>query len=95
MALKIEEFTSVINVTNHGIQRLIERGFTPEEVKALVTKPDYFRIQSDGAKVFIQNIGDRYSIIVLNETTGKVVTALKKAAEKNIIQLGKNYGWKL
>jgi len=94
-ALTIEQFTSIIKVTKHGIQRLIERGFTSEEVLSLVTKPDYFRIQADGAKVFIQKIIDKYRIIVVNEVTGKVVTAMKGTTKEKIIKLGENYGWKL
>ena len=94
-ALNIEQFTSIIKVTKHGIQRLIDRGFTPEEVKALVTKPDYFRIQTDGAKVFIQKIIDKYRVIIVNEVTGKVVTAIKGTTEEKIVKLGENYGWKL
>jgi len=93
--LQTEEFTSVINCTEHGLERLIERGFLPEEVKSLVLNPDYIRIQSDGAKAFIQKIGEKYRIMVLNETTGEVVTALKNTTLKKILALAKNYGWEL
>ena len=30
--LQIKEFTSIIDTTRHGIERLIERGFTPKDV---------------------------------------------------------------
>jgi hypothetical protein len=95
LALRIEEFTSIIKTTKHGIQRLIDRGFTPEETLELITKPHYSRIQSDGAKVFIQNAADRYKIIILNEMTGEVITALKNTTRKKIMHLGRNYGWEL
>lgn len=94
-ALKIEEFTSIIKCTEHGLQRLIERGFEPDEIRSLFLKPDYIRMQNDGAKVFIQKIEDRFRIIVFNEKTGELVTALKNTTEKKIINLGENYGWKL
>lgn len=90
-----EKLTSVIKCTTHGLERLVERGFTPDEILSLITKPDYLRIQGDGAKAFIQKIGERFTIIVLNEETGKVVTALKNTTLKKIINLGKNYGWEL
>jgi hypothetical protein len=95
LALKIEGFLRVIDVTKHGIQRLIERGFTLEETADLIKNPHYIRVQLDGAKVFIQNIADRYKIMVLNEVTREIITALKNTKLKKIIDLGKRYGWKL
>ena len=94
-ALKIEEFTSIAGCTEHGLQRLIERGFDASEVLSLLSKPDYIRIQSDGAKVFIQKLENKFRIIIFNESTGEIVTALKETTEKKIISLGKNYGWEL
>lgn len=95
-ALKIEEFTSIIDCTQHGLQRLIERGFEPNELINLLTKPDYVRIQSNGAKAYIQKTGvNSFNIIVLNEKTREVITVLKNTTEKKIINLGKNYGWEL
>lgn len=90
-----QQFTNIIKCTKHGLERLLERGFEPEEVKSLITKPDYLKIQNDGAKAFIQKFGDKYRIIVLNEKTGEIVTALKNTTLKKIINLGKNYGWEL
>ena len=95
-SLKIEEFTSIIKTTKHGIQRLIERGFTPDDVKILYHSPDITRMQSDGAKVFIKLIApDRYNIMIYNQTREKVITALKSIDLRNLINLGKNYGWTL
>ena len=94
-ALKIKEITSVINCTQHGLQRLLERGFETNEIISIFKKPDFIRIQNDGAKAFIQKNGDKFRIIVLNEKTGEVVTALKNTTNKKIIKLGINYGWKL
>jgi hypothetical protein len=65
--LNIEQFTSIIKTTKHGIQRLIERGFTPEEVKIIYRTPDIIRIQKDGAKAFIKIISqNRYNLMIYN-----------------------------
>ena len=93
--LKEQEFTSIIKVTKHGLQRLIERDFTPQEVLSLIKEPHYLKIQSDGAKVFIQNIDNKYKIIIFNETTNELVTALKGVNKKQVLNLAKNHGWTL
>lgn len=94
--LQVEEFTSIIKTTKHGIKRLIERRFTPEDVLALVKKPTYIRIQTDGAKVFIKETSNNvYNYMVFNEATEEVITCLKKIDMKALEGLGNNYGWKL
>jgi len=94
--LRIEEFTSVIKCTKHGLERILERGFTPEEVLSLVTKPDYVRIQSDGAKAFIKKVAEnKHLFMVYNEAKMSVVTAIRHISKKDLINLAKNYGWKL
>lgn len=95
-ALKIEQFTSIIKTTRHGIQRLIERGFTPEEVKVLYHTPDITKIQKDGAQVFIKLIKqNRYNVMIYNQFDQMVVTAIKNVDLRNLINLGKQYGWAL
>ncbi|MDP3889220.1 MAG: DUF4258 domain-containing protein [bacterium] len=95
-ALRAEEFTSIVKVTKHGLERLIERGFEPEEVISLLTKPDYVRIQSDGAKALIKSIGDnKYNFIVINEKTEEIITVLRKIDRMALVNQGRNYGWKL
>ena len=92
--LRIKEFTSIINVTEHGLQRLIARGFKPDEILSIMaTKP--FAIQNDGIKVFLKEMNTgKYAIIMINEETKKVVTALKSIDSKSLQNLSKNYGWK-
>jgi hypothetical protein len=95
-ALQTEEFTSIVKVTKHGLQRLIERGFSPDEVLSLLKKPDFIKIQTDGAKAFIKYIGEnRYNFMAINEKTGKVISVLRQVSENKIIKLGKNYGWSI
>jgi hypothetical protein len=94
IALKIEEFSSIIKTTKHGAQRLIERGFEIEEVLQLVNKPDYLRIQADGAKVYVKAIGERFNVIVLSEYEEEVVTSLKNIDGRAVRNLSANYGWK-
>jgi hypothetical protein len=92
-ALQIEEITSVVGVTEHGLQRLIERGFTSERIINLLTKPDFTTIQRDGAKAFIRKIDNKYDIMIYNAKIKKVVTALNGTSLKKIQNLGKNHGW--
>jgi len=94
-ALRVKEFTSIIKVTKHGIKRLIERKFTPEEVLACIKSPDFLKIQANGAKAFIKKVGKKYNLIVINEKNGKVISALRMIKLKKIQNLGENYGWKL
>ncbi|MCX5925495.1 MAG: DUF637 domain-containing protein [Candidatus Dependentiae bacterium] len=93
-SLKREEFTSVVKVTKHGLERLMER-FKPEELKALLMSPDFTKIQNNGAKAFIKQFGDRFSFVALNEKTGEVVTGLSNIDKQALLNLAKNYGWEL
>lgn len=94
--LTYEQITSVVKVTRHGLQRLLERGFTPEEIIDCLTKPTILRIQNDGAKVYIKEIANKkYNFIVINETRGEVITAIPRMREKAILAQSKNYGWEL
>jgi hypothetical protein len=92
--LKIKEFTAVIKTSKHGIERLIERGFTPEEIRVIMQNPTLIKTQTDGALAYIKQIGQQFNVIVLNEKTEEVVTVLKHTTQKKLDQMGKNYGWK-
>ncbi|MCT4686379.1 MAG: hypothetical protein N4A55_03635 [Vallitalea sp.] len=92
-SLAIEEIQSVVNTTKHGAERLQQRGFTPDDISALKLSPDKIMSQTDGAQVFIKNIGaGKFNVIVEGENG--VVTALKNIGEKSLNRLSKNYGWK-
>jgi hypothetical protein len=91
-SLAQEEIQSVVRTTEHGAVRLIERGFTPEEISDIKLSPDKIMSQADGASVFIKSISDgKYSVIVEGENG--VVTALRNISEKSLNRLANNYGW--
>lgn len=91
-SLAQEEIQSVVRTTEHGVTRLLQRGFTPAEISDLKLSPDMIKRQVDGANVFIKNIGDgKYNVIVEGENG--VVTALKNISEKSLNKLAQNYGW--
>lgn len=60
---------------------------------AVIKSYDLIRIQKDGAKVLIKNVGKNYNILIFNRDTGRLVTAMKGVALKDVINLGENYGW--
>ena len=90
--LRIKEFTSILKLSRHGIERLIEREFTPTEALAVIKHPSYTKLQYDGSIAYIKQIQNRFNVIVLSEET--VVTAFKNFDQKALNNLGKNYGWK-
>lgn len=91
-SLAIEEIQSVVSTTAHGATRLIQRGFSSQEISNLKLSPDKIMKQGDGANVFIKNLGDgKYNVIVEGETG--VITALKNISEKSLERLANNYKW--
>ena len=92
--LRIKEFTSIIDTTRHGIERLIERGFTPQEVHDLLHYPSFTKFQNNGAIVYIKQMQNNFNVMALNPTTKKLVTAIKNIDQKSLNDLGKNYGWR-
>ncbi len=94
--LQTEEFTSIIKVTKHGLERLIERGFEASEVLDLIKKPSLIKIQADGSKAFVKELSTgRYNLLVINEQTEKVITALKNISLNKLQNIGQNYGWEI
>ncbi|VBB09344.1 pectin lyase fold/virulence factor [Lucifera butyrica] len=91
-SLAQEEIQSVVRTTEHGVVRLLGRGFTPEEISDIKLSPDKIMTQADGANVFIKSFSDgKYSVIVEGENG--VVTALRNISEKSLNRLANNYGW--
>jgi RHS repeat-associated protein len=59
---------------------------------------NYSRIttQQDGATVYIKKVGrrgDSYAIVILNEDTNTIITAIKGLDKKALKKLGQNYGF--
>lgn len=94
-ALQIEEFTSIVDVTKHGLQRLLERGFQANEISDLIKIPDKIVTQSNGLKGFIKKTGEKFNFMVINSEDKKVVTAIRNIDFKRLQSLGRNYGWNL
>ena len=92
-SLAEEEIQSVIKTTDHGAKQLISRGFNPSEISDVRLSPNKVMTQTDGAKVYIKNIGEgKFNVIV--ESENGAVTALKNIGQNSIDRLSKNYGWK-
>lgn len=95
-SLKSDEFTSIVGISGHGLQRLLERGFSANDLSSLINAPDIIKIQSDGARVYIKEMGNnKYNFLVYNNKKDKVITAIKNITTQDIINLSKNYGWEL
>ena len=92
-SLAKEEIQSVVDTTVHGAESLMSRGFTPSEISGVKLSPTNIMTQSDGASVYIKDIGNgKFNVIV--EGDNGVVTALKNIGQNSLDRLGKNYGWK-
>jgi hypothetical protein len=92
--LRIKEFTSIIDTTRHGIERLIERGFTPKDVYDVLHHWSFTKLQKDGSIAYVKQIGSNFNVLIFNKQTQKVITAIKNTDQKSLTQLGKKYGWK-
>ena len=63
---------------------------SPEQVVASATRT---YTQADGARVFVQQVGSRFNVVVRNEVTGKIITNLKTISQRALDNLARNYGW--
>ena len=92
-SLATEEIQSVIKTTEHGAERLMTRGFSPSEISDLKLSPSKIMTQTDGASVYLRDVGaGKFNVIV--ESENGVVTALKNISQNSLDRLSKNYGWK-
>lgn len=69
--------------------------FTPQVLREVVFSPDFIRTQNNGVKAFIKQVGNKYHFIAFSEKTNEVVTDLSNIDKKALVNLAKNYGWKL
>ncbi len=91
-SLSQKEIQSLIKTTEHGAERLLARGFTSYDINDLKLSPSTIMTQSDGAKVYIKDVGGKLNVIV--ESENGIVTALKNISPNSLSRLAKNYGWK-
>lgn len=90
-----EEFKRLFKLTEHGLERLLERCYTVDEVKAVLESPDLIRMQNNNAQAFIKKVNSRYNLIAVSTADGEIVTVLKNVDEKSLLNLAKKYGYKL
>lgn len=62
-----------------------------EAVKDVMGNATRVGVQRDGARVFVQEVGGRYNVVVEGERG--VVTNLKTIPEKALTRLATKYGW--
>jgi len=78
--------------TQHGNQRLFERGFSDQEI-ALTRTTNNIKTQADGARVYIKEISPgRFNVIVKGDRG--VITAFRNIRQSSFDRLSKNYGWR-
>jgi hypothetical protein len=83
---------NAIQATQHGSQRLTERGFTASDI-SLTKSTNIIKTQANGAKVYIKEVSsDRFNVII--EGNKGVVIASKNISQKALDRLSNNYGWK-
>jgi len=79
------------SATEHGAQRLRERGFSDAERRATM-RSNNVRRQADGARVHINETSPgRFNVIVTGERG--VITAFRNIRQSALDRLARNYGW--
>jgi fibronectin-binding autotransporter adhesin len=80
-----------IRATAHGAAQLAARNFTRAEILAVLAS-NWVMTQGDGAKVFIQQMGNgRFNVIVTG--ANGIITALKNIDLQALQNLARNYKW--
>jgi hypothetical protein len=78
--------------TVHGAERAADPSrLDPAAQSDVIANPTETYTQPDGAQVYVQQVGDRYNVVVQGENG--VVTNLKTISEKSLGRLARNYGW--
>ncbi|MGO9559433.1 MAG: hypothetical protein ACLPYW_10135 [Acidimicrobiales bacterium] len=83
---------SELTQTAHGL----ERSFDPSRLSAaeqqnVIANFTQEFTQGDGADVYVQQVGDRYNVVVQGQNG--VITNLKGISESSLNRLASNYGW--
>jgi hypothetical protein len=78
--------------TAHGAERAADPSrLDPAAQSDVIANPTQTYTQPDGAQVYVQQVGDRYNVVVQGDNG--VVTNLKTISEKSLSRLARNYGW--
>lgn len=81
-----------VAATAHGAGRMADASrLGAEAVRDVIANATRSGVQRDGAKVFVQEVGGRFNVVVQGERG--VITNLKNISEKSLNRLSKNYGW--
>jgi hypothetical protein len=78
--------------TAHGAERAADPSrLDPAAQADMIANPTQTLSQADGAQVYVQQVGDRYNVVV--QGNRGVITNLKNISQKSFNRLARNYGW--
>ena len=78
--------------TVHGAERAADPSrLDPAAQAEVIANPTQTFTQADGAQVFVQQVGDRYNVVVQGERG--VISNLKTISQGSLNRLARNYGW--
>jgi hypothetical protein len=78
--------------TAHGAERAADPSrLDPAAQSSVIANPTETYTQPDGAQVYVQQVGDRYNVVVQGENG--VVTNLKTISQNSLSRLARSYGW--
>jgi hypothetical protein len=77
--------------SKHGDERIAQYKMSPEEIAQ--AKTGKMMTQADGAKVFVKDIGNGKSNVVVEGSRG-IITVFKNLDARALANLAQNYGWK-
>lgn len=80
-------------LTWHALADSIPRhGISLQEIDAVIDNPSRTSVQTDGGIAYIKSTKQGYSLVIVN-SNGQIVTALKNLTPSQLKQLGRNYGF--
>jgi hypothetical protein len=78
--------------TAHGAERAADPSrLDPAAQSSVIANPTETYTQPDGAQVYVQQVGDRYNVVVQGENG--VITNLKTISQNSLSRLARSYGW--
>ncbi len=90
---KINDLGKGARAKRHGAERLADATrLGVQQVDDVVKNATRSYTQSDGAKVFVQEVEGRFNVVVRTEG-GELITNLKTISEKALNRLARRYGW--